>query len=431
MKNHFCRTYVVSASIAGVMQITGTCAASAATSGAVKTSGSQKSEQIVVTARRQSEDLEQVPISVAKLSSTEIERSSIRTADDIQFHVPGLQVNPSQTLLSAEPSFTLRGLSTTVPGTGVADAAVSTYFADAPLLYTRNLGHGLYDLADIQILYGPQGTLFGKNSIGGAVLFSPIRPTSGLEGYIQGTVGDYALHEISGAISGPVTHALAVRLAAKIGRRNGYTENLANDRDFNDENYQSGRVSVLYRPIDEIENYTVIDIEDSHETLPAKFATQIGGPILSLYGAAAPLPFWDIAAGTSGSIEMRFKQAQQDATGKIYSPSTYAADVRAYTLVNTSTVRPANSFTVKNILSYQHSETVIFQNIDAGTGYDFISSNGDPDRATQVSNEFQLLGKVLDYQLDWIAGFFYSHQAGKSLNNTTIYKNYNTLPVHA
>jgi iron complex outermembrane recepter protein len=119
-------------------------------------------EEVVVTARRKAEVVQNVPVSVTALSGRDLEQKSIETPDDIQFHVPELQVNPSQYLLSAEPSFTLRGLSTTVPGTTIADSAVTVYLGDVPVLYNRDIGHSLYDLADVQVLRGPQGTLFGQ-----------------------------------------------------------------------------------------------------------------------------------------------------------------------------------------------------------------------------------------------------------------------------
>ena len=142
---------------------------------------------------------------------------------------------------------------------------VASYLGDVPLLYTRDIGHSLYDLESVQVLRGPQGTLFGKNSTGGAVIFNPAKPGTSFGGFVSGNFGDYDLAEVSGAVNLPVNDQLQVRVAGNFGRRHGYTKNILGP-DLNNEHYQSGRISVNWAPNDVFENYAFVD------------ATPISGP---------------------------------------------------------------------------------------------------------------------------------------------------------
>ena len=380
-------------------------------------------EEVVVTARRKAEVVQNVPVSVTALSGRELEQKSINSPDDIQFHVPELQVNPSQYLLSAEPSFTLRGLSTTVPGTTIADSAVTVYLGDVPVLYNRDIGHSLYDLADVQVLRGPQGTLFGKNSTGGAVVFDPKKPGFDFDAFAEATFGDYNLYEFTGAVNVPINDKLQIRFAGKLGRHDGYTKNLLGP-DFNDENFQSGRISIAFAPTDWFDNYTLIDASDSHENIVIKETTGIGGPALGLYGAGAAGFFTNPALGALQTVQAQFARQQALGTDTVATTDPNSVDLDTYTVTNVSTVHLSDDYTFKNIVSYQHSHS-LFQLNNGGLLYDYAAPLNNPDTASQVTEEAQLLGKSFNDKLDWIFGVFYGHQDDSNINNNKIFTDYN------
>ena len=380
-------------------------------------------EEVVVTARRKAEVVQNVPVAVTALSGRDLEQKSIVTADDLQFHVPELQVNPSQYLLSAEPSFTLRGLSTTVPGTTIADSAVTVYLGDVPVLYNRDIGHSLYDLADVQVLRGPQGTLFGKNSTGGAVVFDPKKPGYEFEAFAQATFGDYNLYEFTGAVNVPVNDKLQIRLAGKLGRRDGFTRNLLGP-DYNDENFQSGRISIAFTPVDWFDNYTLIDASDSHENIVIKEATAVGGPALGLYGAGAAGFFANPGLGAFATIQAQFARQQALGPDTVATRDPNSVDLDTYTVTNVSTFHLNDDLTFKNIVSYQHSQSLFRLNAGALL-YDYAAPLSNPDTASQVSEEAQLLGKAFNDKLDWIFGVFYGHLDDSNINNNVIFADYN------
>src|SRR3546814_13994760 len=142
-----------------------------------------------------------------------------------------------------------RGLGRNPIGEGVP--AVVTYFADIPLV-----GEGTnvpaYDIASIQVLKGPQGTLFGRNTIGGAIIIQPEAPNYEFGGYVKGEYGRFDYRTLEGAINIPIVQdKAAVRFAGQIRRQDGSIKNLSGGPDFNDMHQDAFRVSLLLEPFEE------------------------------------------------------------------------------------------------------------------------------------------------------------------------------------
>src|SRR6201996_5911674 len=180
-------------------------------------------EEIVVTARRREERVQTVPLAVTAFSQAAIEKNQIHEIHDLAQHVPSLAVSLSQSDSNAPYSgqVRLRGL----PGTEI-------YFADVPVGnadYQGGTGvqHGLsegffFDLEDIEIVKGPQGTLFGKNSVGGLISIQPHRPTNDYEGYLRVGFGNYSNQEFEAMANIPVIpDKLLIRVAGQRQERDG------------------------------------------------------------------------------------------------------------------------------------------------------------------------------------------------------------------
>ena len=140
-------------------------------------------------------------------------------------------------------------------GTGVV-----TYFAEVP---TSGAGPGLfYDLESVQVAAGPQGTLFGKNTTGGVVIFVPKKPVSDFEGSVELGTGDYSMKTATTVLNAPlVDDKVLVRFAGQVLDRDGFTLDrgpLFPDKDYDNRDYWALRLSVLLRPFDNLENYTIV-----------------------------------------------------------------------------------------------------------------------------------------------------------------------------
>ena len=212
--------------------------------------------EIVVTARRHEESLQKVPVAITALTGAALAERSVVSVDQLKNFAPALNISGQD---RGDATFYIRGQGPGVLGGGQRNfTSVATYFAEVP---TPIAGSGVfYDLANVQVLKGPQGTLFGRNTTGGAVLFEPTKPTFDLSGSLKGSYGNYNYREIEGVLNIPIVQdLLAVRLAGDFNRRHGFTKNILTGQRLDSRNNDSYRISVLFTPTSDIENVTIVD----------------------------------------------------------------------------------------------------------------------------------------------------------------------------
>ena len=161
--------------------------------------------EIIVTAQRRSESLQRTPVAVTAISSDALQRQVIVSESDLQTTVPGLTVKAGQS--SNQLNYSLRGQ--TVDSFSSSRPAVLPYINEVQV--GGSSSSAFYDLQSVQVLKGPQGTLFGRNSTGGAVLFTTTKPTNEFGGYVTARGGNYAHFQGEGAVN--------VRLPAQPLRR--------------------------------------------------------------------------------------------------------------------------------------------------------------------------------------------------------------------
>jgi iron complex outermembrane recepter protein len=368
-------------------------------------------ERVVVTARRLSENLEAVPIAITALSGETLQRDTVQTAYDLQQHVPSLQIDVDGLNGSGQPNFTIRGLGR-VLGT---DPTVVTYFAEVPQS-GRGLVESIYDMSDIQVLRGPQGVAFGKNSTGGDVLFTPQRPTDQLGGSIQGQWGNYGDQDYTGILNIPVDDTLAIRFAADLERRDGTTRNIAGPY-LDDRNHQSARLSLDWKPAPNFENYTVIDGFSSHEHNEAQKLVGIGtcqSIIIACFFTPGSgnipippgLPFF-----APGAANLPAALAEANALGPrtVDIPAPQLAESNVYGMSNTSTVKltdtPLGDITFKNIIGYRHESDTSALDL-SGSPIAFLDVQNS-DTISQLSEELQAIGVSPSGDYDWLFGVFF------------------------
>ena len=169
---------------------------------------------IVVTARRVEEKLQDVPISITVLTEKSLANNNITSAKDIATYTPGLTTN--NRFGSDNTTWTIRGFAQEQRTT----ATVGTFFADVVAPRGSGATQGgdgagpgyLFDLSNVQVLKGPQGTLQGRNSTGGAVMIVPKRPTDRFEGYIEASGGNYDMSRIQGVLNVPIGDTVRLRV---------------------------------------------------------------------------------------------------------------------------------------------------------------------------------------------------------------------------
>ena len=188
-------------------------------------------EEIVVTATKRVQNLQDVPIAVNAFNADTIEVAGINNAGDLAILTPALNINVNTNPFAAR--MIIRGV-----GTAQTDPALEPsvgLFIDG--VYLGRTGLGMSDLTDIErieVLQGPQGTLYGKNTNAGAISVITKKPNfEESEGYVEASVGNYSMNKLTASASGPLTQNLAYRLSGNINQRDGYYDNSAGV-DFND-----------------------------------------------------------------------------------------------------------------------------------------------------------------------------------------------------
>lgn len=367
--------------------------------------------EILVQARRRSENLRTVPIAITALPAEVITEKQIVTTQDLTFVTPGLIVAPA--LSRDQPAFVIRGMQRLTTGDGVP--AVLTYFADVPL---PNDGGILpaYDIGSIQVLKGPQGTLFGRNTTGGAILVYPQAAGYELGGYVRGTYGKYDERTLEGGLNIPiVSDRVALRVAGQIARRDGYTKNLSGGPDLDDRHTESFRATLQIEPFDGFKNVTIFDYYRAREAGTGIVLAEVyplGG--LSNGGLARMFPFsLGYDCGVSPACDIDLALAQQRAAGPraVYSNITPYSNRDIWGITNTTTLDVTDGVTLKNIFGYRNVKIDYARNYD-GTALPWVEHIGKT-TPEQYTNELQAFGDLFDNKLDWIVGAFY-YRSGTS-----------------
>jgi iron complex outermembrane receptor protein len=196
--------------------------------------------EVIVTAQKRSENVQRVPIAISVLGAQAIKDRGIRSITDVQNEIPGFKYGE----FSGTANVSIRGVGTEFVS-GAGQSSVAIYVDDVYLSRLDSFGMGQYDLADIEVLKGPQGTLYGRNSTGGVANFTSTAPTSVPSAGATIGIGNYADKKAAGYISGPLgTDKVRARLYLDSEQRDGYVVNDFTGQRVGDLRAFGGRLSV-------------------------------------------------------------------------------------------------------------------------------------------------------------------------------------------
>lgn len=396
-------------------------------------------QDIIVTANRREERNQDVPIAITAFSPERLQQQGIGEEQDLQASVPSLTVGPNGNGSRDAQSFTIRGQGATFQ----ASPGVVVYLNEVPLpsgiTLSQQGGPGNFvDLENLQVLSGPQGTLFGRNTTGGAVLLVPKKPTNDFSGWVQGRIGNYDARELEGAINIPVVDdKILVRAVGAYHDRDGYTHDVQFDKDRDDTHWYSGRLGITLKPTETIENYLMVYGSKSSNNgagfvhkgfnidgLKAVGFCQEGATIP---GAIVSCDVYRAATAKANTLGPRKTAFSND----IFSTT------KTWGITNTTNVTLSDNLTLRNIVSYQtlkldygyDGDGTVLQQHDVdpnvlpalgqavlpGTStpisYFNASDSGKPrDNLKQFTEELQLQGTALDKKLSYTVGGFYYDQ---------------------
>lgn len=390
-------------------------------------------EEIVVTARRRDERLSDVPISIAVMNQSELQNLNIVNASDIALYTPGLTANTR--FGDDNSSFAIRGFTQemrTTPSVGVYFAEVVSPRGGGTVTAGDGAGPGAYfDLENVQVLKGPQGTLFGRNTTGGAVLLVPRKPSDTLEGYVEASIGNYDMRRLQGVLNLPVNDRVRLRLGIDQQKRDGYLRNTSGvgPKELSDVDYISARANLAVDITDRLENYTIltyVDSENNGTLNKLQGCNSAGSGFAAFFG---PFCASQMAREEGGYYDMTSMHPRPENT------------IEQWQAINTTTWQLTDRVTLKNIISYAELESTMASSV---FGFDFRaltfpgSSPTTPPTGTipyqfnatfvrdgvpathqsTFVEELQLQGSSLDDRLTWQTGVYYEKSKPKEIAGT-------------
>lgn len=244
---------------------------------------------IIVTASKRSQTLQDTPVAVSVTSAQQIEDSQIRDLIDLQSAVPSLRVSQLQS--SANTNFIIRGF-----GNGANNAGIEPsvgVFIDG--VYRSRSAAQIGDLPNlerVEVLRGPQSTLFGKNASAGVISIVTQKPQHDFGGSVEATYGNYNAVTIKGDVTGPISDTLAFSLGGNYNRRDGYAQDLNLGTDVNDRNRWGVRGQLLFEPTDALSIRLIGDYDKIDENCCIA-GNVVAGPTIGITNALVGGPSVD------------------------------------------------------------------------------------------------------------------------------------------
>ncbi|MBN8807623.1 MAG: TonB-dependent receptor [Sphingomonas sp.] len=203
-------------------------------------------DDIVITAQRQSETLQSVPIAVSAFSAANLAQQQIKTTSDLQLSLPNVTFTKSN--FTSSSSFNIRGIGDLCVGV-TCDAATAIHVNDVPVIGSPIFQNEYFDVERIEVLRGPQGTLFGRNATGGVINFITAKPDlTGIHAAGEAEYGNYKSIRVKGMLNIPLGDVFGVRIAGYYLNRDGFTHNLFTNTNIDGRNQYDIRASIRFQP---------------------------------------------------------------------------------------------------------------------------------------------------------------------------------------
>jgi len=364
-------------------------------------------EEVIVTAERRAQDAQDVPIALTIIGGSEISPSGISSISDVALKTPNLTFTQFNI---GEPQLFLRGLGTTIDSAG-ADPTVSVFIDDVYVGRSAGATSDLYDLERIEVLRGPQGTLYGRNVTGGAISIVTKRPSNEFEAKLGVTVGNYGLTVLRGLVDGPIGDNLAGNLSFSKRDRDGYAYSNRSGQELDDADNFSLRGKLLWDISDNTELLLGFDYSTDDNNGQCRNLTKLDNPAGDHNSGGVFVPV--------------LKQIKADTNSE--DPRTCAMTIEQYAerdvfgLSARLQMEFTNDLSLTSITAYRELEYSWLQELgglDSPPNLLSVEDN-EGDDADQISQEFRLT-KDGD-RLFWVAGAYYFKENVDRFANVPIF----------
>lgn len=375
-------------------------------------------EEVTVTARRRSEDLQHTPVAVTALTADALETRSVRSLDALSQFVPNLQLDGAAPLSGAGYNATIF-----IRGVGQNDFAIFSDPGVAVYLDGVYLGRSiggimdLVDVAQVEVLRGPQGTLFGRNTIGGAVILSSQEPEPSFGGDLALSVGTLERRDIRANLNMPVDEQLATRFSVATIQRDGYARRLTDGEELGDKDATVARAQVAWRPSEHLVAKLTLDttrVRQGSAPLTLVDVARSGMPFQNLYNSLVA-PTLGIAA-PDGSTTVTAAWLTDD-IDETWAGGRSVNDLDSEGVALTLDSR-MGATSLRSITAWRTLEAQFARDGD-NTPFTFRETYND-DRQEQFSQELQWSGSDGERRLDWVGGLYFFHEDASERGRATL-----------
>lgn len=342
-------------------------------------------EEIIVTARKRAESLQDVPLAVTTITSADLERMAAVSLKDLKHIVPSLHYSDRSAL---QTEITIRGVGGNARSIGI-ESGVGLYVDGVFAGRTNAYNLDLANIEQIEVLRGPQGTLFGKNTTGGALNIVTRKPTEEFEGSASLGFGNYGAIRLKGSLAGALSDNVFARLTVATWDRDGYLHNLFDGSELQTQERRAARLQLTFLPSENVEiNFSADMTTDDQDTI----LMQLGSG--AAYGCPSPCvdltPFFN-----NDRFVVNTNQ-----------PNTTKRDLQGYSLTIDYTLKSGSTLT--SITAFRDSEIILFSDIDQ-TPLDIDRSGPFTDNSEQFTQELRLASPGED-TVNYVVGLYYYKQ---------------------
>ena len=333
-------------------------------------------EEITVTAQKREQSIQDIPLAVSAFGGEALRASGVSSATDLQYSAPSLSVSSNNGVAAVY----IRGIGSDAVNSA-GDPSVAMHVNGVYIARLESLTNPFFDIDRIEVLRGPQGTLYGRNAAGGNINIISRRPDFDASGYMTARLGNYDRFKFEGAYGGALSNNVAARLAVMYDSRDGFTDNMGANgpSSLNDLDTVAVRGSVLFSASDDLEFLLVADYQGNEDN---------GTPI-------KPLDNLGIAEAQGATIPPGLFQTTTNFSAPFNDLETYG--------VSLTTTKTFEDVTVKLITAYrEHSLDFLFDS--DGTDLRIVDLLRDQNQ-DQLTAELQVSGSGESY--DWLVGAFY------------------------
>lgn len=349
-------------------------------------------QEIVVTAQKRSENLEDTPLAVTALTGADLQQRQVLSVESLAESVPNFDFG----VYSGNAHLAIRGLGFDSINPG-AEARVAYHEDGVYLARPADILGTFFDVDRIEVLRGPQGTLYGRNSTGGSVNVITNDPTSSFDGYYRQSIGNYSTFIEEGAVSGPLTSGVTGRLAFQVVNHSGYGENLETGNEIDNAKSWSVRGKLKFQLAD---NFSLLLTADYHREDDSNFGFHYMGP-----GNPNVVP-------PGVTLGVPIAQNSYD-IAQAYDPIN-KRDIWGVSAV--ADWKLNDTMSLRSISAYRYSNYQAFS--DATGMGDALLPFNQVEKSDSASEELQLTQDAKSYH--WIMGLYYFHEYVNSFSQAPV-----------